>query len=87
MKKCKNSWWFWETEEYPNNLTIPEKCLSYTIFNKAGVNVMIDKSEVLEAGEYYPVEHHVGYYHTGQIKLDKVTEGSSDLHIRFTIED
>ena len=86
MKKCRNTWVFWKTERYPENLPIPEKCLSYTIFKKSGVDVIIDRSETLADGEYYPVDQHSGYYHTGFIRINKVEAGSSDVHIRFTID-
>lgn len=87
MRKCRNSWVFWSAEGYPDKLEIPDKCLSYTIWKKSGVDVIIDRSEVLKNDDYYAVEHHAGYYHSGHIRINKVDEGGfAEVHVRFTID-
>lgn len=87
MKNCTTYTAIWDFKRNPDSFRLPEKCLSYTISNKGNSSVLIDETETLETGEYYPVEHHVGYYHKGQVKIAKANDNDKPLiHFRITVE-
>lgn len=68
MKVCTTSVIEWneQEEEY---IQLPKKCLSYTIVNNGNSQVAVDETVILEPNEAYPIAHHTGYYHSGQIKM------------------
>lgn len=68
MRKCTTSIIEWneQEEEY---IKLPKNCLSYTIVNNGNSQVAVDETVILEPNEAYPVVHHTGYYHVGQIKM------------------
>jgi hypothetical protein len=88
MKKAITYNRVWNPKLQPNFFKLPENCLSYTIANKGVSKVLINNSEELEAGEYYPVEHHVGYFHTGAVELDILDKSQlTKIHFRITVEE
>lgn len=68
MKQCTSHIIEWneQEEEY---IKLPQNCLSYTLVNNGNSKVVVDETVELEPNEAYPVAHHVGYYHTGQINM------------------
>jgi hypothetical protein len=87
-KKCTNITAVWNQTNEPEGFKIPEgeNVLSYTVFNKGTGKILIDETEELEQGEYYPVAHHVGYYFTGIVRIKSLTTDQPKVHIRMTVE-
>lgn len=88
MKKCITYTAVWDYKKNPDSFLLPKGCLSYTVCNKGNTKVTLAETEDLDTGECYPVEHHVGYYHTGVIKIRKENEADKPkIHVRITKEE
>ena len=90
MKKCTTYTIEWN-EEMEDFLKIPENCLSITIANQGESKIAVDETIELEPKQAYPLEYHVGYFHTGQIRLRVVNTSApyasfTKVHLRLTVE-
>ena len=90
LKSCTTYTIEWNEEE-EDHIKIPKNCLSLTIANQGDSKVAVDETVILEPKQAYPLEHHVGYFHTGQIKLRVVDTSSpykahTKVIFRITVE-
>ena len=91
MKKCTSYIIEWNENE-EDYIKLPPNCLSYTFVNNGNSKVAIDETVELEPNEAYPVAHHVGYYHVGQIKMRVVSisapyNNHTKVIVRTIVED